>query len=206
MGSIPIPSAILFMTKNENWYINKWAKRVRAINFLGGKCEKCGQENIFVFDFHHKDKNDKDKNRGTKAIPFEYKWSIIESEIKKCSLLCANCHIEEHYMETEEEDRDRKNKRLLLEWLNVSGCQICGYDKCNKAIEFHHTKDKRISIGNITNRKRWKTIDDIESDVKEEVLKCDILCSNHHRLRHIDIERFEKYKDIIFSKNINLLI
>ena len=39
--------------RNNNRLILSWAKRTRGINLLGGKCSQCGNDNIFVLDFHH---------------------------------------------------------------------------------------------------------------------------------------------------------
>ncbi len=63
--------------------------KTKLIDLLGGKCQMC--EGVFhhsAFDFHHTDSKKEDissmfGNRSEKAI-FE--------EVKKCTLLCANCH------------------------------------------------------------------------------------------------------------------
>ena len=34
-------------------YIRTWALKIKAINILGGKCETCGNNNIFHLEFHH---------------------------------------------------------------------------------------------------------------------------------------------------------
>jgi len=60
----------------------------------GGKCKKCGNDDVFVLEFHHIDPNKKDKEiqdiRGKQ-------WSSIKTEIEKCELLCRNCHSETHH-------------------------------------------------------------------------------------------------------------
>lgn len=67
----------------------------RAVNLLGGKCTKCGYNKcIAALDFHHIDPLQKDKS--IKDIILR-KWNIIENELKKCILICSNCHREEHY-------------------------------------------------------------------------------------------------------------
>jgi len=71
-------------------------QRIRAIEYCGGKCKNCGHEDTDVLTFHHK--NPKTKkfalcNHWHKA------WSTILKEIKKCELLCANCHIKLHRKE-----------------------------------------------------------------------------------------------------------
>lgn len=57
-------------------------------------------------------------------------------------------------------------------------CQICGYDKCIDALDFHHRdpneKEFRIGKGNTM---KWEK-------VLEELDKCDLLCANCHRELH----------------------
>ena len=60
---------------------------------MGGKCEKCGYDKCAAaMDFHHKDPSKKEFTIGTKNIGFKR----LSEEIKKCILLCANCHRELH--------------------------------------------------------------------------------------------------------------
>ena len=70
------------------------AKRLRAITYLGAKCIECGYDKYTPsIDFHHRDPSTKDKDfqamRG-------WKWERILNEIKKCILLCKNCHAAYH--------------------------------------------------------------------------------------------------------------
>ena len=61
-------------------------------------CAKCGEKRIYVLQFHHKDKEKKDFTIGKLK---KGDLSIIQKEIDKCIVLCANCHIEFHYLEKE---------------------------------------------------------------------------------------------------------
>lgn len=54
------------------------------------------------------------------------------------------------------------------------GCKICGYNTCSTALEFHHL-DKKIKCFTLSNRVR-RTY----QEIKEEIDKCIIVCSNHH--------------------------
>ena len=57
-------------------------------------------------------------------------------------------------------------------------CVKCGYDRHPAAMEFHHRdgEKKEFEIGGIANKK-W-------SIIKKELLKCNLLCSNCHRIEH----------------------
>lgn len=56
-------------------------------------------------------------------------------------------------------------------------CVICGYDRCNRALEFHHldpnTKLMNLSSSRISSS-AWEK-------VKSEIDKCILVCSNCHK-------------------------
>ncbi|MAH03611.1 hypothetical protein CMI39_02380 [Candidatus Pacearchaeota archaeon] len=69
--------------------------RLKAINFVGGKCIKCGYNKYpEVLEFHHIDSSKKDFNVSSKGHCRS--WKRVSEEIKKCNLFCANCHREIH--------------------------------------------------------------------------------------------------------------
>lgn len=57
-------------------------------------CERCGEADPVVFEFHHTDPNEKDF---TIASALSRRWEAIETELQKCVVLCANCHRRTHY-------------------------------------------------------------------------------------------------------------
>jgi len=70
------------------------ARKRRCIEILGGKCEVCGySRSIRALTFHHKDPSDKIDGI-SRMIP-NAAWEAILAELKKCRLLCFNCHMEE---------------------------------------------------------------------------------------------------------------
>ena len=71
-------------------------QRNRAIKYCGGQCEHCGHKDTDVLTFHHK--NPKTK-KFTLCRNWEKSWSALLREIKKCILLCANCHMKLHRKE-----------------------------------------------------------------------------------------------------------
>ena len=73
-------------------------------------------------------------------------------------------------------ERRRKYKAKLVE-LKGGKCQLCGYDKCITALEFHHKENnKEKQISTIYNR-GWKRI-------LEEADKTLLACANCHREIH----------------------
>lgn len=95
------------------------------------------------------------------------------------------------------ESVQKRRKILKEELIAYKGgkCEICGYDKCNAALEFHHInpneKEFGISVSGVT-----RSIEEL----KKEADKCLLLCCNCHRELHwkldnnipVDIESIRK--------------
>ena len=92
-----------------NTKIRRFRAKVAAINILGGKCIRCGwQGNQAALQFHHL--KNKDFTIGNVA---NKSWDSIKTEVKKCILLCANCHSIEH--------NTKLGKEFLKEASNYKG-------------------------------------------------------------------------------------
>jgi len=66
-----------------------------AVEYKGGKCQICDYDKcIAALDFHHLNEEDKEFDLSTKGLTRS--WERIKKEIKKCILVCANCHREIH--------------------------------------------------------------------------------------------------------------
>jgi hypothetical protein len=61
------------------------------------KCVKCGFTHHAALDFHHEDPSTKEGNVNRFVSNAQYKR--VYEEIKKCIVLCANCHRIHHYEE-----------------------------------------------------------------------------------------------------------
>jgi len=76
----------------------RFKKRKELKDLYGSCCSKCGYSKcLSALQFHHL--NPKDKKFGiTEALRLKVKVSKKEllEEIKKCILICANCHFELH--------------------------------------------------------------------------------------------------------------
>jgi len=184
-------------TKSEYTYIDKWARKIIAINYLGGRCKECGEDNIFVLCFHHKDNDDK-KTSISKMTMAGQRWSQIRKEVDKCDLLCQNCHRESHQ---NKDDTERKNGKIrLLEIKGNKFCEKCGYDKCNDSLVFHHkVPGKNYNFGDISKAKNISI-----AELENEMRKCDLICSNCHSMEHINMDNFNRLRDRIYQKVNNL--
>jgi len=73
--------------------------------------------------------------------------------------------------------RWKKNLKKSLVEYKGSKCEICGYDRCIEALEFHHSDPSKKDFSISTK------LFGIEK-MKKEVDKCLLLCSNCHREKH----------------------
>lgn len=70
--------------------------------------------------------------------------------------------------------RRRKVKQMAIEYKGGK-CQICGYNKYQGALEFHHINGKKeFGIGDKGYTRSWES-------TKSELDKCILVCANCHR-------------------------
>lgn len=75
-------------------------RKEKAVKLLGGKCCKCGYNKCLkALQFHHLDPAQ--KNFEISSNTGKLSWNVLEQELKKCILVCANCHAEIHDKATE---------------------------------------------------------------------------------------------------------
>lgn len=141
---------------------------------------------------------------------------------KKIRLYCFECKpLKSKIYKTPEEraaDLKRKDIEKVAAWrkrtkersLTYMGgkCIICGYDKCNRALEFHHLdpSTKSFGIGSDGYKHSWEVI-------KKELDKCILVCSNCHAEIHdgfIDDSIFKnkhlEYRDTYKEDQLKKLI
>ena len=77
--------------------------------------------------------------------------------------------------------RKRTKERIIKAF--GGGCGVCGYNKCNEALELHHIdpKTKELKLSSLkANINNWDLI-------VKELRKCALLCSNCHKEIHSSI-------------------
>jgi len=93
---------------------------------------------------------------------------------KFCSVNCKNKH-----------NVTVLRHRLKQKALSYKGnkCERCGYDKCVRALEFHHldSNEKEFGISQKGHTRPWNSI-------QKELDKCLLLCSNCHAEIHEEEE------------------
>lgn len=75
----------------------------------------------------------------------------------------------------------RSNRKKDMIYIMGDKCQICGYNKCQSALEFHHInpEEKDFTFDSAMNYS-WEVI-------RKELQKCILVCSNCHREIHSDL-------------------
>jgi len=82
--------------------------------------------------------------------------------------------------------RRKKIKEMAIDYKGGKCC-ICGYDKCNAALDFHHLNDSKKEFGLGLNgmTRSWER-------TRNEVDKCILVCANCHREIHDGITQLPK--------------
>ena len=76
-------------------YKRRIKRKLEAIELLGGKCAHCqGEFHPAAMDFHHVDPKEKDFDPCSALTKNKQRFFL---ELKKCILLCANCHRIHHF-------------------------------------------------------------------------------------------------------------
>jgi hypothetical protein len=115
------------LCENQN---RRWVERkIEAMKLFDSKCCKCGYcKNYAALEFHHIDPREKDFNWNKTR---ELSWEKIIEELKKCVLLCSNCHREEHWPDAvfEKYEGLKIKTRLNHKEITPTGnCPQCGVD------------------------------------------------------------------------------
>ena len=98
-------------------------------------------------------------------------------------------------------DIRRRNKIRLVEYKGGK-CEICGYDKCIDALEFHHLDPNEKEFGIAGDTRSLEKL-------KNEADKCVLICANCHRELHakereeirVKKEQEEIERSIIYFEN-----
>jgi hypothetical protein len=74
-----------------------WDRKIKLVDMLGGKCKCCGyKKNYSALTFHHLEPSKKERTLDIRQLS-NTRWELLVEEVKKCDLLCFNCHMELHH-------------------------------------------------------------------------------------------------------------
>ena len=142
-----------YRDKRKAW---RFLIRQRAVESLGGKCSNCGVvfSNPTMYDFHHINFN-KDFTIGQMNMTSPKKWLLIRDELRKCCLLCPNCHRGYHCGEIEISFKDSYFNEDYYEWevVNYTNCQID--EDLNIINRYEKKKDKTAVCPRCGGPKSW---------------------------------------------------
>jgi hypothetical protein len=127
--------------------------------------------------------NTKNLNKVAKILPTQKNCSKCRlTKIASCfykrrdgtglSAYCRNC------TNQETTNRCRRLKQQCVEYKGGK-CEKCGYNRYIGALDFHHNEPEQKRFGIAM---RWAT--KFTEDIKAEISKCILLCSNCHREEH----------------------
>lgn len=89
-------------------------------------------------------------------------------------------------------------KRKCLEYKETLECIACGYDKHQAVLDFHHLDPTQKEF----NLSKIKGNSELSLEIKQELDKCIVLCSNCHREIHLNLIEYKDNK--IIKKEISL--
>ena len=153
------------MSKNSE-AVKKWRKATkdRIIESMGGCCQICGYDKCTrSLGLHHLDPNEKELSFGSIRSSSKA-WPKIVTELKKCILVCNNCHGEIHEGITNIPDEYEKfnedyESYKIPKQIKTNSCPICGKEKYEHLI----TCSKECA-GKRSYKVNWDEI-----DLKEEL-------------------------------------
>lgn len=106
-------------------------RKQELVYIMGGKCTLCGYDKcIAALEFHHIDKNQKERQLSNGNC---HSWEEDIKEVKKCALVCSNCHkeIEAFGLEVEitfDEEKYQEINALKEQEKKVNRCRKCGIE------------------------------------------------------------------------------
>lgn len=159
---------------NSSEAVKKWRKstKERLLLAMGNKCVICGYDKcVSALDFHHVDPKTKSFSLASARGSIK-NWKTLVEEVKKCVILCANCHREVHADIAKIPERipvflnEYENYKEAEKEKMYDTCPICG-NKKNKNLITCSQK-----CANIKNRKiDWDQIDLEELYKHNSILK-----------------------------------
>ncbi len=117
-------------------------KKQQAVDYLGGCCVICGYNKcLAALEFHHTDPTVKEHK--LTYIVCRWTWKRVLEELRKCILVCSNCHREIHFGLHDVEQIHRQFASII-----ERECDCCGapYRTRNESQRFCSARCRQIGL------------------------------------------------------------
>lgn len=176
------------MSLNSIHVIN-WRRRTktRIIESFGGMCGICGYNKCQrSIDLHHLDPSQKEFSLG-KIRAHPKSWSSVVEELKKCVLLCKNCHGEVHDNITQIPDDIKRFNESFSDYKKINDVDknsklLKDCPVCKKETSVSNKTCSLVCSGKLRERVRWDQVDlyDLMINKKQTLVKISELLGCSH--------------------------
>ena len=140
--------------------VKRWRSNTkkRIVESMGGKCMVCGyKECIGALALHHLKANTKEYTIG-QSMAHPIKWTTLVLELRKCVLLCSNCHIALHSNVIKLPKKLIRFNESYAQRRSQAGPTI-NCPVCNKSIPAYNITCSRKCAAVHRTKAPWNTID-----------------------------------------------
>lgn len=138
--------------------VKAWRRRtkLRIVEAMGGECQCCGYNKcVNSLDLHHINPEEKNFSFGKmRANPKS--WKKVVEELKKCVLLCRNCHGEIHAGVTE---LPKVFKRFDPSFTKYKVSKTTSCPICDKPKEAHNKTCSYACAAKLSRKVNWEEFD-----------------------------------------------
>jgi hypothetical protein len=154
-------------------------------------CVDCGKVDYHILEWDHNDKMRHLKHRGPSSKRIVHPISLhpkqMKAELELCEIRCGNCHKERTFGDPRLTYRNplRKERFMFVfsEKVLRGGCMDCGYANWERShvLHFDHRPEEQkvLSVSMMVCRSGTYSLEDMQTEMD----KCDLVCSNCHKVR-----------------------
>lgn len=154
------------MSNYESLLKHQHSTKERVISVMGGKCQLCGYDKCAkALELHHIDPSQKDSVISGNLL--NNSWDKLCDELRKCILVCANCHREIHsglyngeLISSFNEDIATKFSKLIadLKTKHLRYCKNCGKVISSRSVYCADCSLSEWSVPNKPTREELKNL------------------------------------------------
>lgn len=161
-------------------------------------CVDCGYSDVRAIDPDHLDPTQKHDNI-SRMVTMCASAQRIRAELDKCVPRCIRCHrrVTRDARLSKLRARDRNppswQRRIdhqdRVDKLKLAlGCMDCGWNEWARGLDLDHVRGDKVATvsGLIVRSRTWP-------EIVDEVLKCECVCANCHRLRTIARDQYRSH-------------